>query len=160
MSSVIAMQKQLQQAPNYVVLPRVELRNFADTCDVSRWLELRARALPHTVRGRPWSKYDFAREFQQRDWWCNARMWFAQDKNRQTLGTVTLGERGVPGRSEPSIHWLLVDPDHRRQGIGRVLVAAVEEACWQTGRTKTTLETLSSWTDAVAFYETLGYAAI
>ncbi len=89
-------------------------------------------------------------------------MWFAQSRgaNGQMLGTVTLGERGVPERSQPSIHWLLVDPDHRRRGIGRLLVSAVEETCWQAGRPTLTLETLKSWTEAMAFYEALGYEPI
>jgi GNAT superfamily N-acetyltransferase len=31
------------------------------------------------------------------------------------------------GAVSAEIHWLAVDPDHHRQGIGRALIAAVEE---------------------------------
>ena len=156
------MRKQLGNAPKRVVLPRIELRSFIDARDIPHWLELHARSLPHSVGGRPWTEQDFAREFLRQPWWNATRMWFAQSRgaNGRTLGTVTLGERGVPERSQPSIHWLLVDPDHRRRGIGRLLVSAVEETCWQAGQTTLTLETLTSWTDAVAFYEALGYETV
>lgn len=162
MASVIAMRKQLRNAPERVVLARIELRNFIDARDIPNWLELRARSLPHSVGGRPWTVQDFAREFLDQPWWNASRMWFAQSRraSRRAMGTVTLGEHGVQGSSLPSIHWLLVDPDCRRQGIGRLLVTAVEETCWQMGRTTLTLETLTSWTGAVKFYEALGYEAI
>lgn len=162
MASVIAMRKQLRNAPERVVSARIELRSFIDARDIPHWLELQARSLPHSVGGRPWMAQDFAREFLDQPWWNAARMWLAQSRgeNGRALGTVTLGEHGVPESSLPSIHWLLVDPDCRRQGIGRLLVTAVEETCWRAGRTTLTLETLTSWTDAVKFYEALGYEAI
>jgi GNAT superfamily N-acetyltransferase len=162
MASVIAMRKKLRNAPELVVLPGIELRSFVDNRDIPRWLELRARSLPHSVVGRPWTEQDFAREFLRRPWWGPERMRFAEsrDASRRALGTITLGERGLPGRSQPSIHWLLVDPDYRRQGIGRSLVAAVEESCWRVARKTIALETLTTWTDAVKFYQALGYEAI
>jgi GNAT superfamily N-acetyltransferase len=161
MAPVIVMRKRLDNAPKRVVLPGIELRTFIGAGDIPRWLELQARAMPISVSGRPWTERDFAREFLRQSWWDAARMWFAQSRGRnlETLGTATLGERGVPGRSCASIHWLLVDPDNQGQGVGRLLVAAVEETCWQAGRKTLTLETLSSWTGAVAFYEALGYEA-
>lgn len=162
MATVIAMRKQLRKAPERFGLPQIELRNFEDQRDIPRWLDLQARALPHSVKGRAWDERDFAREFLQQPWWNVDRMWFAlsRGEDRRTVGTVTWGERGMPQGSLPSIHWLLVDPDYRRQGIGRLLVAALEEACWQSGRTTLALETLSLWSDAMAFYTALGYHAI
>ncbi len=162
MVSVITMRKQLRSVPESVVVPGIRLRSYAGDGDIPRWLGLQTRSLPHSVAGRPWTEEDFTREFLEKPWWRPARMWFAQsrDVNVRTLGTITLGERGLAGRSQPSIHWLLVDPDYRRQGIGRFLVAAVEKTCWHAARRAITLETLTSWTDAAAFYEALGYEAI
>jgi ribosomal protein S18 acetylase RimI-like enzyme len=73
------------------------------------------------------------------------------------IGTATLGWRGSAGGGKPVIHWLGVLPEFRRRGVGRLLVAQLEEMVWQSGGREVGLETHTAWTDAVAFYRALGY---
>ena len=91
-------------------------------------------------------------------------MLFAVKMNRgqssKTVGTVTLGGvtlGGVLRTEEASIQWLLVSPEHRREGVATALISELERRCWSLGMTRLVLETLSSWKPATAFYKALGY---
>jgi ribosomal protein S18 acetylase RimI-like enzyme len=54
--------------------------------------------------------------------------------------------------------WLMVDPDFRRRGIGRALLATLEASAWQSGERELVLETHADWSAAVRLYESFGYA--
>lgn len=58
----------------------------------------------------------------------------------------------------PVVHWLLVDPNYRRRGIGRLLMNCLERAAWDAGHRELQLETHAGWSAAVAFYQSIGYA--
>lgn len=60
-------------------------------------------------------------------------------------------------RVKPVVHWLMVAPEARRQGLARVLMSRLEAAAWNAGHREIYLETHSAWRAAAQFYEALGY---
>lgn len=77
--------------------------------------------------------------------------------NRQVVGTVALKLRELPGLDYgPWLAGLFVLPEHRRRGIGALLVAAAEQQASALG-----VERLHLYTPASDdFYERLGWALI
>lgn len=69
------------------------------------------------------------------------------------IGTVMGGYEGHRGW----INYLAVGPDHQHQGVGRKLMAAVESKIQALGCPKINLQVRESNSDALAFYEALGY---
>ena len=67
--------------------------------------------------------------------------------------------RGNPPSARPAVHWLVVLPAARRQGVGRLLMSHLERAAWDAGHREVLLETHAQWQAAVQFYEALGYTA-
>jgi ribosomal protein S18 acetylase RimI-like enzyme len=55
------------------------------------------------------------------------------------------------------VYHLAVDPQHRRHGLGRDLMRAVEERMSAIGVEKVNLQVRHDNLEVVAFYETLGY---
>jgi len=90
-------------------------------------------------------------------------MWLAVDERigiAAVVGAVTLAIREGAARSVPVVHWLLVDPAWRRRGIGRLLMSHLERAAWDAGWREIELETHAGWIEAVAFYQSIGYAPV
>ena len=56
------------------------------------------------------------------------------------------------------VNYLAVDPDHRGRGYGRLLMAEVEGRLTAAGCPKLNLQVRSDNTDALGFYEALGYS--
>ena len=77
----------------------------------------------------------------------------AQDDDR-IVGTVMGGYDGHRGW----IYSLAVDPRFRRRGIGRALMAHVEQALAGLGCEKVNLQVFASNASSAAFYLKLGYA--
>ena len=77
----------------------------------------------------------------------------AQDDDR-IVGTVMGGYDGHRGW----IYSLAVDPRSRRRGIGRALMAHVEQALAGLGCAKVNLQVFASNAATAAFYLKLGYA--
>jgi GNAT superfamily N-acetyltransferase len=74
------------------------------------------------------------------------------------IGLVTLVVAGpAPGRC--SIGWLLVQPAARRRGVATALVAHALDAARALGHDRVCVETLGTWTDAVAFWRAMGFTA-
>jgi len=71
-----------------------------------------------------------------------------------------LAERGSGRAARMVIHWLAVLPNWRRRGVGRLLVAALEQCCWDAGQHEVFLETHAGWTSALRFYESRGYRPV
>ena len=143
----------------------VKTRNFTAHPDVGRWLELRQKAFAteKPAIGK-WDPEHFRREFLSKDWWHPGRMWFAESnqpghREDHPVGTVTLAVRRTSLQSRPVIHWLAVLPGFRRRGIGRLLIATLETACWDAGGRTIWLESHSGWAAAIAFYTSLGYTS-
>jgi GNAT superfamily N-acetyltransferase len=66
--------------------------------------------------------------------------------------------RLAPGVAE--LKRMYVHPDHRRQGLSRVLLAALEEVAAGLGHAELRLETGDRQPEAVALYDATGYTRI
>lgn len=75
------------------------------------------------------------------------------DTPARAVGLVALSRT----RGGWSIPWLLVHPDVRRHGVGRLLVAHAIEHARSRGAAGITAESLSSWPAAVAFWQAVGF---
>lgn len=172
MAQVIQMVKRLESAPRGTVVPGIELRTYGGPADIGRWLGLRQQSglWEPSVAGRRWTDQDFRREFIDPWWWRPDRMWMAEEtvpheregagsagSAAPIVGSVTLGMRGPVEAPLPIVHWLLVARPWRRQGVGRLLLEALERECQKLGHRQLYLETLSSWSAAMAFYHAVGF---
>ena len=155
-------------APRFRPPPGWRLRHYAGPSDVDVWLGLREAAFADSpIAVRRWTPADFTRELTAKPWWRPEALWFVESTEAadslatasagRAIGTATLAWRGSAGGGKPVIHWLGVLPEYRRRGVGRLLVAQLEQLVWQSGGREVGLETHAAWTDAVAFYRTLGY---
>ncbi len=153
---IVHLSRSLTEPPLPINVPGVTLRTFSGESDIGRWLALRAKAFAdQTPAVRLWTQADFAAEFLVKPWWSPERMWFAEADG--TIGSVTWAMRGRQVYDSPVIHWLMVEPEWRRRGVGRLMIHTLEAACWQAGYRQIGLETHAKWADANAFYEALGY---
>ena len=151
--------KHLDRPPTLQPLPGIAIRQFVESAeDIDRWLAIHADAYGQLVTGqRRWTARDFAREFQSKPTWRPSDMWFAQvDPDGEAIGTITCS-RLADEENCSVIRWLGVCRKWQRRGVGRLLVSIAEQCSWNQGLRRLRLETLSTWTAAVAFYESLGY---
>lgn len=56
------------------------------------------------------------------------------------------------------VNYLAVDPQHRRQGLGRLLMQEIEQLLEAAGCPKINLQVRASNAHVLAFYRSLGYA--
>jgi GNAT superfamily N-acetyltransferase len=176
MTSVIHLYRPLFSRPVLPELAGIGLRTFALPTDIAPWLSLRHRAFAREKLGvRAWDEADFRREFCDHVWWRPEWHWLAESRtsaggtspgrpldslSRPLVGSVALAERRGAARSVAVIHWLAVDPSWRGQGVGRLLLAALEQAAWDSGRREVHLETHVAWTAAMRFYQAAGYREV
>ncbi|MER2606029.1 MAG: GNAT family acetyltransferase [Siculibacillus sp.] len=71
----------------------------------------------------------------------------------EIVGAVMTGHDGHRG----AVYYLGADPDRRREGIGRALVAAAEDWCRARGVPKINLLVRRENASVLAFYEALGW---
>jgi len=132
--------------------------------DVAKWLVLRDSAMAGTVpSARAWNHEDFHAEMTSKSWWRDDWSWVAistEGSATNIIGAVTLALRESANASIPVVHWLLVDPLFRRRGIARLLMSNLESAARGAGYGEVQLETHAGWQAAVAFYQSIGYAAL
>ena len=76
------------------------------------------------------------------------------EEDTQLIGAVMVGYDGHRGW----INYLAVHPDHRRRGLGRLLMAAAEDRLAALGCPKVNLQVRGSNQEAVEFYRRIGYA--
>ena len=165
MNNVLHLYRMLNERPELPRLPGVALRHFAGPRDIGAWLEIRHRAFAREKVGvRQWAAADFEAEFLSKPWWKPERLWFAEVDSgipgislASPIGTITLAFRGGGAEAQPVIHWLAVLPSWRRRGVARLLLAALEQTCWEAGYREVGLETHAGWTAALRFYERAGY---
>jgi GNAT superfamily N-acetyltransferase len=156
---VIRLFKQLAASP-VPLTEGFEVRTFCDEADVDLWLRIREESLLGLIApGRPWTESDFHREFISKPWWRPEHMWFAERTDpdgRQAVGAVALAIHESPQRVA-TIQWLMVRPEYRRRGIGRLLITTLEAAAWDAGCRTVTADTLTAWEAAMRLYQALGY---
>ncbi|MBX9787940.1 MAG: GNAT family N-acetyltransferase [Pirellulales bacterium] len=165
MPSVLQMRKNLVVPPSVAKVAGVRVRAFSGEVDIEPWLELRRRAFARARVGvREWTAEEFRQELSGRWWWSQQRLWFADsiDPARHSpLGAIACAQRGSAAEpGPPAVHWLMVDPAARRQGIGRLLLAVLERHCWELGLREVCLETHAEWRAAVALYRATGYEEV
>jgi ribosomal protein S18 acetylase RimI-like enzyme len=166
MPTVMQLTRELPKRPTLPEVACVRLRHFVGQQDVEVWLELRRRAFARQKLGvRDWDAGDFEREFLHKSWWHTDAMWFAEAQRlpltaHAAVGTVTLARRGDGPDAKPVVHWLAVMPGYRRRGVGRLLIATLEAAVWDSGGRQVWLETHSQWAEAAGLYESLGYQSV
>jgi GNAT superfamily N-acetyltransferase len=161
MTAVLQLSKRLTKSPQVIEIQSFAIREFASD-DVDLWLELRHRAFAREQHGvRKWTQGDFEAEFHQRWWWNPANLWLAEPKTVTTplrlAGSVALAMRGPPQNAKPVVHWLMVAPEARRQGLGSLLLSHLELAAWNAGYREIWLETHAAWRAATKLYEKFGY---
>jgi len=83
------------------------------------------------------------------------RVWSAVRTDGAAQGLISLAEAAVSGKRRFSIPWLVVDPRDRRRGVGTALVRVALAAASEAGATDVSVETLSTWTAAAAFWAQL-----
>jgi GNAT superfamily N-acetyltransferase len=153
--TVLHMSRRLIVPPACRVADGYDVRTFAPR-DVAGWLALRFRAFSDELRAvRPWSEADFAREMTAKSWWRDDHTWIAtpSDRPEELIGAVTLAMR----KDAAIVHWLMVDPDWRRRGVGRQLVTRLERTVWDNGGREVRLESHRHWRRAMLLYAKLGY---
>lgn len=161
MAIVLQMSKKLVARPEIPPQARVTVRNYRGPQDISRWLEIRRQAFAtETPAARPWTKDDFTAEVRDKPWWSPQRLWLAENlEHGGPVGAVILGLRTGGAQRRAVVHWLAVVPAWRHQGIGRLLMAHLEEDCWQLGYREIYLETHANWQAAVRLYRQLGFTS-
>jgi GNAT superfamily N-acetyltransferase len=141
----------------------VQLRNFGDDCngcdDVAAWLDLRRRAFADEQPPvRDWTPTEFAREFTSKSWWQPQHCWFAVVGGpTQVIASATLATRTGRNGSQAVLHWLMVDPQFRRRGIGQALLHTVENRARQLGHAALSIETHAGWQASVQLYKKCEY---
>ncbi|MEW2919718.1 GNAT family N-acetyltransferase [Ruegeria sp. ANG10] len=104
---------------------------------------------------------DQARAYWQdrvrRDMQAGALDLFVARENERILGTVQLIPAAMPNQPHRAdVAKLLVHPNARRQGLGRVLMAALQDRANQLGRTLLVLDTRSTDPSRI-LYQSLGF---
>ncbi len=130
----------------------ISIRSFRGDEDEALWLEIQNEAFADHRRGGPWKGNKFHREIRGRAGWEPICLLFA----RRAPSTLPAGCVYVEFSPEPDlahVRWLAVRPADRRDGVGRALLGAAEDACRRFGKTRLQAETLAAWTVAVQFYE-------
>lgn len=75
------------------------------------------------------------------------------ERNDRVIATVMAGYEGHRGW----INYLAVSPNHRRQGLGRQMMVAVEAVIRALGCPKINLQVRSTNGEVIDFYRALGY---
>jgi GNAT superfamily N-acetyltransferase len=85
---------------------------------------------------------------------------FAAYDGANLVGTVTLDKAWPPNQPHRAdISKMLVHSSHRRRGVGKLLLAALEDAARRQGMTLLTFDTVEG-SAAEAFYRDLGFTCI
>jgi ribosomal protein S18 acetylase RimI-like enzyme len=99
---------------------------------------------------RPWNdpKKDIARKIA-----IDPNLLLVGIEGGSVIGTIMIGYESHRGW----INYLAIDPDHRRKGFARQLMAAAEKLLVERGCPKANLQVRAGNREAVDFYTALGY---
>ena len=100
---------------------------------------------------RPWNhpRLDIARKLR-----VDPDLFLVGEMDGRIVATVMGGYEGHRGW----VNYLAVDPAQQRQGLGRRMMAAVEEKLAAAGCPKINLQVRTSNLDAIRFYERIGFS--
>ena len=164
MAPVLHLRKELLNPPVERWATNSLIRTIVLPDDIEGWLQLRKRATAGlTPPAREWTGAEFMTQMVDRPWWRDEHTWLAVDaasSRGAIIGAVTLALRTGTTASVSTVHWLLVDPAWRRRGVGRMLMSRLECAAWVAGWREIELETHAGWSEAIAFYQSMGYAPV
>lgn len=141
--------------------PKLELRCFEGSTDVTGWCRLHQRVFGQTA-SRRWRDEDFVREFLAKPWWRADCMWLAATAVPAApalIGGIAVRPIGATA-GVAQVTWLMVDPDWRRLGVASRLLACVADACGSAGFRELQVETLVSWEPAVGCYRAAGFRPV
>lgn len=177
MHAILRLVHKLEQRPADLEHLPARLRTYAGEQDIEHWLAIRNAAFAF-LGGRAWTAADFRREFLAQPWWPTATLWLAEVDGAGPLpgagpeetgpaqtrsaaacvGTVLLAPPALHAPHSASLRWLAVDPAWQRRHIAKLLTTRAEQAAWDAGWRKITVETHARWHAAVAFYRACGYS--
>jgi GNAT superfamily N-acetyltransferase len=159
--NVVVLRKCLLVEPQPMQIPGVRALPMRLPEDAGDWLALRDLAFAGQLPSvGTWTLEDVNRELCEG---CSDTMrrptWLARSANarsRGPIGAISLSPPAVK-RKSAGVHWLMVDPNHRRQGIGSLLLNEAERYCWERDWRELRLETHGGWRAALAFYKKHGF---
>ncbi len=164
MTSVLHFRKELLDPPVERAGAGISIRSIVVPDDVAGWLKLREPSDGRTYSPSARVEPGRLRRSDARETLVAKRLDVAGNRSRRlvsrVIGAVTLGVRTGADATVPIVHWLLVDPAWRRRGVGQMLMSRLESAAWEVGYRQVELETHAKWKDAVAFYQSMGYAPV
>jgi ribosomal protein S18 acetylase RimI-like enzyme len=125
--------------------PSLKIRAFAPS-DEAAVIELWKRC----KLTRPWNdpKKDIQRKLR-----VQPHLFLVGFLEQQLVSSVMAGYEGHRGW----INYLAVAPEYQRRGLGRVMMAAVEQLLRDTDCPKINIQVRSSNQDVLQFYQALGY---
>lgn len=101
---------------------------------------------------RPWNDPDL--DIQRKLSVPPETSWFlVGEVDQQIVASVMVGYEGHRGW----INYLAVDPDFRRQGLGRQLMEAAEQLLVKAGCPKVNLQVRADNAKAISFYQQVGF---
>ena len=124
----------------------VTIRPF-QSADADQVIALWGEALPSS---QPWND---PRQVICRKRHRNDDLFLVGERNGRVVATVIAGYDGVRGW----IYSVAVAADCRRQGVGRTILAAAEQAVLAKGCPKINLQVRASNSEVIAFYQHCGY---
>lgn len=83
----------------------------------------------------------------------DAELFLIGEQDGRVVASIMAGYEGHRGW----LNYLAVDPERRRQGLGRLIVAAAEDLLRTKGAPKINLQIRTSNLEVIAFYRSLGY---
>ncbi|HEX7631532.1 MAG TPA: GNAT family acetyltransferase [Lacunisphaera sp.] len=126
--------------------PTFRIRSFRQSDELAVIALWRACGL---VRPQNDPKKDIARKLR-----VNPEWFLVAESGGQIVGAVMAGYEGHRGW----INYLAVDPQQRRAGLGRALMAEAERVLRAAGCPKINLQVRPENKDVIAFYEAIGFA--
>ena len=121
-----------------------------------KWCDLINTCFPN--RERPFDEHQFVEKFASQPQFDPAGFFLITTRST-VVGTAfawqdnPADDTSVPGR----LHWLAVHPEHRRKGIGKLLVTLVVEHFRKRGHREVALRTQGHRVAAIRLYQDLGF---
>ncbi|WP_114451478.1 ribosomal protein S18-alanine N-acetyltransferase [Halopolyspora algeriensis] len=119
--------------------------------DLARCAELERILFPEDD---PWSEGAFVSELKRGNFYLGA-----YDAQEYLLGYAGIALTGRPPDAEAEIHTIAVDPEYRRQGIGRALLRGLLSKA-DEWRARTFLEVRTDNDAAIALYREHGFEIV